>query len=321
MLRLSLRSIGTLLPIVAVLNCGRQSAGAPPLFRLLSQAQTGVTFANTITTSDSVNVQTNVYLYNGAGVAVGDIDNDGLPDIFFAGNMVSSRLYLNKGHMRFEDITQRAGVTTNRWATGVTMVDINNDGYLDIYVSVSGPEWSKPADRANLLFVNNGDHTFTEAAARYGIADTGFTTHAVFFDYNGDGYLDLFLLNNSPQDFARGAADAHPLGVRSNSPASYNKLYRNNGDGTFTDVSQEAGILRQLGYGLGVAVADMNGDGWPDLYISNDVAPNDVLYINNGDGTFTDRAGAWLKHTSFAGMGVDIADFNNDGWPDILQVD
>ncbi|PYU56249.1 MAG: RNA-binding protein, partial [Acidobacteria bacterium] len=150
MLRLSLRSIGTLLPIVAVLSCGRQSAGAPPLFRLLSQDQTGVTFANTITTSDSVNVQTNVYLYNGAGVAVGDIDNDGLPDIYFAGNMVSSRLYLNKGNMRFEDITQSAGVMTNRWATGVTLVDINNDGYLDIYVSVSGPPWSKPEERANL---------------------------------------------------------------------------------------------------------------------------------------------------------------------------
>src|SRR6266699_4756876 len=259
MLRLSLRSIGTLLPIVAVLSCGRRSAGAPPLFRLLSQAQTGVTFANTITTSDSVNVQTNVYLYNGAGVAVGDIDNDGLPDIYCAGNMVSSRLYLNKGNMRFQDITRSAGVMTNRWATGVTLVDINNDGYLDIYVSVSGPPWSKPQERANLLFVNNGDHTFTEAAARYGIADTGFTTHAVFFDYNGDGYLDLFLLNNSPEDFARGAADTHPLGVRSNSPGGWNTLYRNNGDGTFTDVSREAGILRQVGYGLGVVVADLNG--------------------------------------------------------------
>src|SRR5437773_7330402 len=321
MLRLSLRSIGTLLPIVAVLSCGRRSAGAPPLFRLLSQAQTGVTFANTITTSDSVNVQTNVYLYNGAGVAVGDIDNDGLPDIFFAGNMVSSRLYLNKGNMRFQDITQSAGVMTNPWATGVTMVDINNDGYLDIYVSVSGPPWSKPEERANLLFINNGDHTFTEAAARYGIAETGVTTHAVFFDYNGDGYLDLFLLNNSPKDFARGAADTHPLGVRSNSPGGYSKLYRNNGDGTFTDVSRQAGILEQVGYGLGVVVADVNGDGWPDIYVSNDVAPNDVLYINNRDGTFTDRAGAWLKHTSFAGMGVDIADFNNDGWPDVLQMD
>src|SRR5205814_1501101 len=321
MIRRWLRSIRAFVLIMAVMSCGRPSAGDRPLFRLRSPAQTGVTFATTIATTDSGNVQTDVYLYNGGGVAVGDIDNAGLPDIFFAGNMVSSRLYLNKGNMRFEDITESAGVKTDRWATGATMVDINNDGYLDIYVSVSGPPWSRGESRANLLFINNRDGTFTEAAAKYGIADTGFTTHAVFFDYNGDGFLDLFLLNNSPQDFARGAADAHPLGVRSNSPASYNKLYRNNGDGTFTDVSQEAGILRQLGYGLGVAVADLNGDGWPDLYISNDVAPNDVLYINNGDGTFTDRAGAWLKHTSFAGMGVDIADFNDDGWPDILQVD
>src|SRR5437870_2237981 len=257
-------------------GCG-QHQKSPPLFTLLTPDQTGVRFANTITTTDSENVQTDVYVYNGAGVAIGDIDNDGLPDIFFTGNMVSSRLYLNKGNMRFEDITQSAGVGTNRWATGATMVDINNDGHLDIYVSVSGSERSKGRDRANLLFINNGDHKFTEAAARYGIADTGFTTHAVFFDYNGDGYLDLFLLNNSPQDFARGAAEAHPLGVRSNSPASYNKLYRNNGDGTFTDVSREAGILRQVGYGLGVVVADVNRDGWPDIYVSNDVAPNDVL--------------------------------------------
>src|SRR6184192_3185007 len=301
-------------------GCGQQQK-TPPLFRLLTPDQTGVRFANTITTTDSENVQTDVYVYNGAGVAIGDIDNDGLPDIFFSGNMVSSRLYLNKGNMRFDDITQAAGVGTKRWATGATMVDINNDGYLDIYVSVSGPEWSNGADRANLLFLNNGNRTFTEAAAQYGIADTGFTTHAVFLDYNGDGYLDLFLLNNSPQDFARGAADTHPLGVRSNRPGGWNKLYRNNGDGTFTDVSREAGILRQVGYGLGVAVADLTRDGWPDLYVSNDVAPNDVLYVNNRDGTFTDRAGAWLKHASFAGMGVDIADFNNDGWPDILQMD
>src|SRR5207245_7924574 len=142
------------------------------------------------------------------------------------------------------------------------MVDINNDGHLDIYVSVSGSERSKGRDRANLLFINNGDHKFTEAAARYGIADTGFTTHAVFFDYNGDGYLDLFLLNNSPQDFARGAAEAHPLGVRSESPASYNTLYRNNGDGTFTDLSREAVILRQIGYGLVVVVAVVMVDVW-----------------------------------------------------------
>ena len=315
------RLIATFALFISLLFLGGCSHKDHPLFQLLSPGQTGVRFANTITTNDSVNVQSDVYVYNGAGVAVGDVDNDGLPDIFFTGNMVSSRLYLNKGGMRFEDITKRAGVATNRWATGASMVDINDDGYLDIYVSVSGSERSKGKDRANLLFINNGDHTFTEAAARYGIADTGFTTHAVFLDYNGDGYLDLFLLNNSPKDFARGAADTHPLGVRSNSPGGYSKLYRNNGDGTFTDVSRQAGILEQVGYGLGVVVADVNGDGWPDIYVSNDVAPNDVLYINNRDGTFTDRAGAWLKHTSFAGMGVDIADFNNDGWPDILQMD
>ena len=293
----------------------------PRLLKLLTPHQTGIGFANTITTSDSQNVQSDVYIYNGAGVAVGDIDNDGLPDIFFTGNMVSSRLYLNKGNMRFADITESAGVQTTRWASGATMVDINGDGYLDIYVCVSGSGRSTGKERANLLFFNNGNHTFTEAAARYGIADTGFATHAAFFDYNADGYLDLFLLNNSPKDFARGAADVHPLGVRSDSPEGWNLLYRNNGNGTFTDVSREAGILRQIGYGLGVAVADINRDGWPDLYVSNDVAPNDVLYVNNGDGTFTDKAGAWIKHASFAGMGVDVADFNNDGWPDILQVD
>ena len=295
-----------------------------PLFKLLSPSQTGVSFANTITTSDSLNVQTDPYVYNGAGVAIGDIDNDGLPDIFFSGNMVSSRLYLNKGGMRFQDITKQAGVTTNRWATGATMVDINNDGYLDIYVSVSGPAWSKGENRANLLFINNGNHTFTEAAAQYGIADTGFTTHAVFLDYDKDGCLDLFLLNNSPKDFSRGVT-GHPTGMRGSTPGSYNELYRNDciggKPGKFTKVSAQAGILHDPGYGLGVAVADLNGDGWPDIYVSNDVAPNDVVYVNNRDGTFTNKAAKWLKHTSFAGMGVDIADFNDDGWPDILQVD
>src|SRR5881397_2858438 len=198
---------------LSLASCAREH-GPTPLFQLLTPGKTGVTFVNTITTDDSLNVQTDVYVYNGAGVAVGDIDNDGLPDLFFTGNMVSSRLYLNKGGMRFEDITERAGVKTSRWATGATMVDINNDGYLDIYVSVSGPEWSKAEQRANLLFINNGDHTFTEAAAQYGIADTSFTTHAVFLDYNRDGHLDLFLLSNSPQDFSRGEANRHPAGIR-----------------------------------------------------------------------------------------------------------
>jgi hypothetical protein len=292
-----------------------------PLFRLLGPQQTGVTFANTITTSDSLNVQSYYFVYNGGGVAVGDIDNDGLSDLFLTGNMVSSRLYLNKGGMRFEDITQPAGVATTRWAGGVTMVDINSDGYLDIYVSVSGDERSPARDRANLLFINNRNRTFTEAADQYGLADTSFATHAAFLDYDGDKDLDVFLLINSPEDFSRGAAELHPTGARSKSERSYDELYRNNGNGTFTNVSREAGILRDVGYGLGVVVADINRDGRPDLYVSNDDSPNDVLYVNNGNGTFSDKAGAWVKHASFAGMGMDVADFNNDGWPDILQTD
>jgi hypothetical protein len=312
-----------LISVLWFAGCARENTGRP-LFKLLGADQTGITFANTITTSDSVNLQTDVYIYNGAGVAVGDVDNDGLQDIFFSGNMVSSRLYLNKGNMRFEDITERAGVSTRRWATGATMVDINGDGYLDIYVSVSGPAWSKPADRANLLFVNNGNRTFTEAAAKYGIADSGFTTHAAFLDYNRDGCLDLFLLNNSPTDFSRGVL-GDPTQIRGQTPGSYNELYKSDcherSARSFKNVSREAGILRDAGYGLGVAVSDLNGDGWPDIYVSNDGTPNDVLYVNNADGTFSNKAAAWIKHASAAGMGVDIADFNNDGRPDILQVD
>ena len=307
-----------LLPLVALLGCGPRER---PVFELLAPNRTGVAFANTIRTSDTLNVQTDPYIYNGAGVAVGDVDNDGLPDLFFAGNMVSSRLYLNKGDMRFEDVTRQAGVATNRWVTGVTMVDINNDGYLDIYASVSGPAWSSPESRANLLFVNNRNRTFTEAAAQYGIADAGFTTQSVFLDYDGDGCLDLFVLNNSPADFSRSDLSAIPAGVRHDTPDSHNQLYRNDCHGHFTNVSDQAGILRVTGYGLGVAVADVNGDAWPDIYVSNDVVANDVLYINNRNGTFSDRAPQSLKHSSFAGMGVDIADFNDDGWPDVLQVD
>ncbi|HET9385170.1 MAG TPA: VCBS repeat-containing protein, partial [Gemmatimonadales bacterium] len=305
----------------SMLGCGKRERHEAPLFTLLSARHTGVGFANTIRTDDSINVQNHVYIYNGAGVASGDIDNDGLPDLFFSGNMVSSRLYLNKGDMRFEDITESAGVQTSVWAAGASMVDINADGFLDIYVCVTGLNGSKGADRANLLFINNGNRTFTESAARYGLADTGYATSAAFFDYDRDGDLDAFLLNNSPKDFARGAADTHPMGVRGESPEGWNELYRNNGDGTFTDVSREAGISRLVAYGLGVAVADLNRDGWPDLYVSNDVAPNDVVYVNNHDGTFTDKRATTIKHASIAGMGVDVADFNNDGWPDILQVD
>jgi hypothetical protein len=313
--------LGHVMLLPAMLALGSCRRSDPPVFELLSADRTGIAFANTITTSDTLNIQTDVYLYNGAGVAAGDIDNDGLPDLFFAGNMVTSRLYLNKGDMRFEDITDRAGVKTSKWATGVTMVDINNDGFLDIYVSVSGPEWSKPEERGNLLFINNGNKTFTESAAKYGLGDTGFSTHAAFLDYDRDGCVDMFLLNNAPGDFARGEVASIPSGIKPETPDSHNQLYRNDCHGSFTNVSTQAGILQKAGYGLGVAVSDLNGDGWPDIYVSNDVITNDVLYVNNGNGTFTDKRDRWLKHTSYAGMGVDVADFNNDGWPDILQSD
>lgn len=309
-----------LLTGTGLLGCDGEEAVAP-LFRLLGPERTGIAFANTITPTDTHTFDRDFFLYNGAGVAVGDINGDGLPDIYLTGNMVSSRLYLNRGDMRFEDVTAAAGVTTDRWATGATMVDIDGDGDLDIYVSIAGPEWTPSDERANLLFVNNGDGTFSEAAASFGIDDTGYTTHAVFFDYDRDGPLDLFLLGNSPGEFGRGETGRPLFGSRTANPAGFDQLYHNNGDGTFTRVSEAAGIQRQLGYGLGVVATDVNGDGWPDIYVSNDITPHDVLYINNRDGTFTDRAGEWLGHTSFAGMGVDIADFDNDGWPDILQTD
>lgn len=300
-------------------SCNNDGA---PLFKKISSGQSGITFENTVTATDTFNAQTAAFIYNGAGTAIGDINNDGLMDIYFSGNMVSSRLYLNKGNMQFEDITESAGVSTKHWATGVSMVDINHDGYTDIYVGASAARDIPAEERKNVLFINNGDLTFTESAASYGIDDDSFTTHSSFLDYDRDGDLDLFLLNNSPVEFSRGEMGVMPTGALNESdPSGFDKLYRNNGDGTFTNVSEEAGILKVLGYGLGVGVNDFNADGWPDIYVSNDISPNDVLYINNQDGTFSNQASKWLRHTSFAGMGMDTGDFTNNGWPDILQSD
>ena len=295
----------------------RCSDRSEKLFIAADSTMTGIHFSNRITIGDSLTLNGYEYIYNGGGVAVGDINNDGLQDIYFTGNMVSSKLYLNKGHLNFEDITESAKVGTSTWANGVTMVDINQDGFKDIYVSVGGTGHTPEKNRANLLFVNNGDETFTELAEQYGLADEGYGIQSTFFDYDKDGDLDMYLLRNSFVSYSRNIPK--PKAIHGEG-ASTDKLFRNNGDLTFTDVSAEAGIQIE-GFGLGVTVSDINEDGYPDVYVSNDFITNDLIWINNKNGTFTNRASQYLKHQTFNGMGNDVADYNNDGDVDIVVLD
>ena len=295
----------------------RPKDNKPPLLELLSPDKTGVQFSNQLTEDEHHNIITFEYFYNGAGVGIGDINNDGLNDIFFSANQVSNRLYVNKGKLKFEDITQPSGLLDEgKWATGVAMVDIDQDGWLDIYVCYAGP-FANPEKRANELYINNHNNTFTEKAAAYGLADTGHTTQAAFFDYDRDGDLDVYLLTNITDQ--TGPNVIRPKRVKGEM-ANTDRLYRNNGNHTFTNVSKESGITVE-GYGLGVAVCDINHDGWTDIYVSNDYLSNDLLYINNRNGTFTDRASDYFDHTSYSAMGNDVSDFNNDGWLDVLAVD
>ncbi|UII76477.1 VCBS repeat-containing protein [Flagellimonas sp. HMM57] len=282
----------------------------------MSKKHTGILFSNTLTENDSLNYFTYPYLYLGGGVSAGDINNDGLIDLYFTGNMVENKLYLNKGNLQFEDITVSANVAgDSRWYTGSTMVDVNNDGYLDIYCSVAG----RFEPKTNQLFINKGDNTFLESAEDYGLAENGNSIQSTFFDYDRDGDLDVYIANYPSTSF--NAPTSHYL-FKMNSPRNIetDKLLRNNGDNTFSDVTDEAG-LRSFGLSLSVTVGDLNNDGWPDLYVSNDFSSPDFLYQNNKDGTFTNIIKKATKHTSHFGMGVDIADFNNDGLLDILQVD
>jgi enediyne biosynthesis protein E4 len=306
-----------ILPILLFFNLFQCRDASRKLFSPISPETSGIGFANKITVGDSLSVLDFEYLYNGGGVGVGDINNDGLLDIYFAGNMATSKLYLNKGNLKFEDITEKANVRTTKWANGVAMVDINQDGFKDIYISVGGNRNTPEADRANLLFINNGDETFTESAVKYGLADRGYGIQSVFFDYDGDGDLDMYLLRNAFVSYSRNTSK--PKLVHGEA-ASTDRLYRNNGDMTFTDVSREAGILIE-GFGLGVEVCDINEDGWPDIYVSNDFITNDLLYINNHDGTFSNKAGQYLKHQTYNGMGCDVSDYNNDGNMDIVVLD
>jgi hypothetical protein len=304
--------------LLNLLGCGQKNADT--LFVLLAPEDTGIDFNNKLIESDSLNVLDFDYLYNGAGVAIGDFNRDGLPDIFFSGNQVSCRLYLNEGNMEFRDVTKQAGLETHQWAEGVTLVDLNNDGYLDIYISVSSRE-RNPTD-PNLLYMNKGLDgegipVFGEEAAAYGIDDRGYNTQAQFFDYDRDGDLDLYILSNAMETFQRNTSRPREMGGRGKST---DKLYRNNGDNSFTDISKAAGILIE-GYGLGVAISDIDGDGWPDIYVANDFLTNDLLYMNNGDGTFTNKIAKMIKHQSFNAMGVDMADYNNDGLVDIVVLD
>lgn len=288
------------------------------LFTLQDNNEIGINFINQLTDQGRTNVFAFRNYYNGGGVAIGDLNNDGLNDVFMTSNLGSNKLYINKGNWKFEDVTEKAGVKgTKYWSTGVTLVDINGDGWLDIYVchSGNGPEKS----RGNELFINQHDGTFREEAEKYGLADNGLSTQAIFFDYDNDGDLDCFVLNNSFRpigtfDFTQNLRTiVDKLGGA--------RLYRND-NGHFTNVTKEAGIYSSdIGFGLGVSVVDINQDGYPDIYVSNDFFEKDYLYINQKNGTFKEEIQDETGHLSLASMGSDIADINNDGQYDIFTTE
>jgi len=302
-----------LLVIVLLVSCNKEGS----LFENPEPQKTGVDFTNTLTSSEDLSILDYLYFYNGGGVSVGDINNDGLPDIFFTGNQVKNKLYLNKGNLKFEDISSAAGIQGNSdWNTGVTMADVNGDGFLDIYVcAVVG---INGFNGFNELYINNGDNTFTESAAKYGLDFDSYSSNAAFFDYDLDGDLDMYLLNHA----------VHTQNSFGRFDLRYERRYETgdkllrNDNGKFKDVSEEAGIYGGInGYGLGLAIADFNQDGYPDIYVGNDFHEDDYYYLNNGDGTFTESLKQYFGHTSRFSMGNDVADINNDGRPDLLSLD
>jgi enediyne biosynthesis protein E4 len=319
-----MKSYILLITIISFITTACQSDDK--IFTSLSKSKTGINFRNILQESEELNVLNYMYFYNGGGVAVGDVNNDGLTDVLFTGNMVKNRLFLNKGEMKFEDITATSGVAEAQgWCTGATMVDINQDGWLDIYICRSAD--TRPEKRANLLYINNKDNTFSEKAIEYGLADEGYSTQASFFDFDKDGDLDMFLLNHSLNEYA-GFSKILPDLKKQVSPIYGNKLYRNDGNGSsprFTEVSQQMGIVSNvLSFGLGVAISDVNNDGWLDIYVSNDFNEQDYLYINQKNDSspqFIDESASRLGHTSLFSMGSDAADINNDGSPEILTMD
>lgn len=303
------------LGFLLLFSCGGKKQDSSALFRLLTEEETGIRFRNDLTYTEKVNPYTFRNFYNGAGVALGDINNDGLTDIFFAGNQTSNALYLNEGNLKFKNITDQAGLNSmGFWSTGVSMADVNGDGLLDIYVCKSGPPGGDK--RHNELFINLGNGKFQEKSKEFGLAEEGLSQHAVFFDYDKDGDLDMYLLSNSGRSV--GLFDLRDGQRKIRDPEGGNKLFRNDGQ-RFADVSEDAGIYGSaIGYGLGVTVADLNQDNWPDLYVSNDFFERDYLYINNQDGSFSEVLPDLLPEISMGSMGADIADLDNDALPDIF---
>ena len=303
--------------LCTLLACSRDKT----LFTVLPSSKTNISFKNNILEKNRLNILYYLYYYNGGGVATGDINNDGLPDIYFtANNQSANKLYLNKGNFEFEDITAKAGVAgKSEWCTGVTMADVNGDGYLDIYVSAASRFLNLQG--GNELYINNGNGTFTERAREYGLDFSGLSTQAAFFDYDRDGDLDCYLLNHSyyPHANVIDTVYRHRYDTLSG-----DRLYRNDivTTGSFTDVSKQAGIYQsKLGYGLGLAIADVNNDGWDDIYVGNDFHENDYYYLNNGDGSFKESGADHFRHYSRFSMGNDIADYNNDGHLDVFTAD
>ncbi len=296
-----------------LISCGKREEET--LFELKKSSYTNVYFTNTLNYTEELNPYTYRNFYNGGGVGIGDFNNDSLPDIFFTGNLVSNKLYINKGNFVFDDLTNNSGLNSaGIWSTGVSVVDINHDGFLDIYICKSGPPGGDR--RNNELFINNGDLTFTEMSKEFGLDNEGLSTHAAFFDYDNDGDLDCYLLNNTIKSIGVGLDMVK--GLRDITSDQGNKLLRND-NGYFVDVSSAAGIYTSdIGFGLGVTVGDINLDGWSDLFISNDFFEKDYLYINNKDGSFTESLEEYVNETSMGSMGADMADINNDGYSEIF---
>ena len=285
-------------------------------FTLLNSSSTNINFNNKIKDTKESNILLYANFYGGAGVGVGDFNNDGLQDLYFAGNLVSDKLYLNQGNLTFKDITSTAGIIDDGgWSTGVTVADVNNDGYQDVYVSRELYD-DKPDLRANLLYINNGDGTFVESAKLFGVADSQRTRHATFLDYDKDGFLDLFLLTQPPNP----GGYSNFSGTTLLKPEYHLKLFKNTGKNSFIEVSEKAGI-KYTGFPNGVSASDINNDGWTDLYVTNDFYAPDFLFINNQDGTFTNSIDTAVGHMSYYSMGVDVADINNDALLDIFAVD